>query len=139
MSQISEFGERTQASFAEIGANVDDTKTKVDALVALVATLQNSPGAITPADQATLDQIEEKAKEISVRVKALDDATAPLPPALVPPKPVVPGPVTAENQPVPSADHPATMSDPVSNAMKGNAELAARNKTNSPVKSSNPK
>jgi len=76
MSAISDFGDRVQASFNDIGAGVDETKTKVDALVALIQQLQNSPGQITPADQATLDKIEASAKDISARVKILDDATA---------------------------------------------------------------
>jgi hypothetical protein len=76
MSQLSDFGDRVQASFDAISAAVDETKTKVDAIIALITTLQNSPGQITPADQATLDKIEASAKDLAAKVKVLDDATA---------------------------------------------------------------
>jgi cell division septum initiation protein DivIVA len=58
---------------AEVNVELDRVQTGLDAVQALVAKLQATPGAITPEDQALLDQIEAKVNAIAA------DAETPLP------------------------------------------------------------
>lgn len=60
---------------AKVGPKLDRIQTGLDAVQALVEQLQNSPGAITPEDQALLDQIETKVDAI-----ASDADSVPAPP-----------------------------------------------------------
>ena len=53
------------AALQTIGTAVGTIATGVAALQALITTLQNSAGQITPADQATLDQIEAAAAQLA--------------------------------------------------------------------------
>ena len=75
MSAIKEFSEKVTTAFDEIGASVDGVAADVTALKAKIDELQNSPGSITPEDQALLDQIQAKATDVANKVKSLDDAT----------------------------------------------------------------
>src|SRR6185369_2630937 len=75
MSAISDFGDKVNAKFDELGTAVDGIATDVDFLKAEIKKLQDSPGQITPADQAILDGIQTRADALSAKVKALDAAT----------------------------------------------------------------
>lgn len=77
MSAISDFSDRVKESFTTIGQSVDGITSDFAQLKALIEKLQNSPGSITPEDQATLDQAETQIKGIADKLKALDEATAP--------------------------------------------------------------
>ena len=91
MSAISDYADKVTASFTDIGASVDGLVSSVAGVASDVASLkatidqlQNSPGQITPADQALLDKTQAQAQAISDRIKSvatdlktLDDATAP--------------------------------------------------------------
>jgi len=46
-------------------------------LKALIETLQNTPGSITPEDQAILDQMEALTVTLADRLTALDAETVP--------------------------------------------------------------
>lgn len=88
MSAISEFKDKVESAFTEIGASVDEIVASqaqqteslngvtgdVAQLKALIEKLQNSPGGITPEDQATLDQLESTIKALQPKVKAVADA-----------------------------------------------------------------
>lgn len=81
MSAIKDFSDKVTAAFNDIGSNVDDLNaavtgiaSDVTALKAKIDQLQNSPGAISPEDQALLDQISAQATALSDKVKTVDDA-----------------------------------------------------------------
>lgn len=90
MSAISEFSERVEAKFTEIGASVDAAVASVGGVTAdvtslkeIIRQLQENPGPITPADQALLDRAEgivnglaTKTTGVADALKALDDSTA---------------------------------------------------------------
>lgn len=79
MSAISDYAARVQASFDRISTGIDGLAGDIASLKALVDQLQNSPGAIDPADQALLDQIEAMASGLGDRITALDAETPPVP------------------------------------------------------------
>jgi hypothetical protein len=67
----------------------DQQDTAVDGLTAdvkflndTIATLQNSPGTLTPADQASLDALQARGKTIADKLSALDALTNPTPPTV---------------------------------------------------------
>lgn len=89
MSAITDYADRVNTAFDNIGSSVDGLVTSVNGITGdvaglkdLITKLQNSPGQITPEDQATLDATEAKANALVAKVqgvaaslKALDDAT----------------------------------------------------------------
>lgn len=77
MSAISDFAANVKDSFTELATAVDGVVSDVNQLKAKIDQLQNSPGQITPEDQATLDAIQAQAKSLADKVKSLDEATAP--------------------------------------------------------------
>lgn len=80
MSAISDYSVAVKAILDQISKAVDDLVAEIAALAAKIDQLQNSPGAITPSDQALLDGIQAQATSISTKITALDAATAqPLP------------------------------------------------------------
>ena len=81
------------AALNTIGTTIGTIATGVAALQALITTLQNSPGAITPADQATLDSMETAAATLATQANTAAAALAAIntaAPGTVPPPP--PGP-----------------------------------------------
>lgn len=85
MSTVSDFSDRVEARFDEIGTSVDGLVTSLGGVSADVASLkqqiidlQNSPGAITPEDQARLDKIEATATALSSKTAAASSALAAL-------------------------------------------------------------
>lgn len=76
MSKISEFSDRVNTKFNEIGTAVDGIVDDVAFLKEKIEELQNNPGPISPEDQATLDALEARVGTTSERVAALDAATA---------------------------------------------------------------
>lgn len=83
MATIQEFATTVQQSFTRISTAVDGVVADVDALKAKIDELQNSPGQITPADQALLDSIQQQAGAVADKLEALDAATE-TPPAPTP-------------------------------------------------------
>lgn len=77
MSAISDYAASVKSSFDELSTAVDGVSADVAQLKATIDKLQNSPGTISPEDQATLDSLQAQAKTLADKVKALDDATAP--------------------------------------------------------------
>lgn len=73
------------AAFAQAMATFNDAQDQaitglqgdIDNLNKQIAILQNSPGQITPADQATLDAIQARGKVIADKLAALDALTPP--------------------------------------------------------------
>lgn len=83
MATIQEFATTVQQSFTRISTAVDGVVADVDALKAKIDELQNSPGQITPEDQALLDAIQNQAGAVADKLEALDAATE-TPPAPTP-------------------------------------------------------
>jgi hypothetical protein len=83
MSAISDFGDRVNAKFDEIGTKVDGVVADVAFLKEEIRKLQENPGPITPADQSILDGVEARLVGLTTRVAELDAATEqpPVPPA----------------------------------------------------------
>jgi len=64
---------------------INNIATGVAALDALITTLQNSPGDITPADQATLDAIQAQTTQIQAQLTAINTTPPGTPVPVVPP------------------------------------------------------
>lgn len=93
MSVISDFVAKQAAFNSRQGAAVDSIVSSVagisadiDLLNEKITELQNSPGGITPEDQALLDQLQAQGEEVATKVEAASTALANLD-ALTPPKP----------------------------------------------------
>lgn len=82
MSAISDFATKQNAFNDRIDAAVTGLSGDVTALKAEILKLQNSPGTITPEDQASLDAIQARSEAIATKLEALDaeTANAPTPP-----------------------------------------------------------
>lgn len=81
MSKISEFSDRQKAFHERQDAAIEGLRADVLALNEKITELQNSPGVITPEDQAMLDALEARGQEISAKLEALDAQTPPKSPA----------------------------------------------------------
>lgn len=80
MSAISDYAAKVDTAFAEIGTNVETLQGSIEnvskdvaGLKALIDKLQNSPGSITPEDQATLDKAQAAADALAAKVKAVTE------------------------------------------------------------------
>ena len=82
-TDIKTFAAAVKASFDKIGTAVDGLTQDIKTLNDKITQLQNSPGTITPEDQALLDEVQAQAGSIADKVAALDDQTA-APPAPTP-------------------------------------------------------
>jgi len=82
------FNDRQSAAIESIATSVTGLTGDVKSLNDKITELQNSPGTITPEDQALLDDLQAqgeaaatKAEGVAAAVKALDDQTPPVVPA----------------------------------------------------------
>ena len=80
MSVISEFATKQTAFNERQSTAIDGLSTDVKALQEKIEELQNSPGEITPEDQALLDDLTTRAEGITAKLEALDNLTPPVPP-----------------------------------------------------------
>lgn len=94
MSAVSDFVQKQKAFNDRQSAAIDTVATAtaglagdIEALNKKIEELQNSPGDITPEDQALLDELTTlgeglaaKAEAAAAAAKALDDANPPTPP-----------------------------------------------------------
>lgn len=90
MSAISDFAARQNAFNDRQAAAIDGVIGDVAFLVETIEKLQNTPGAITPEDQALLDALDARASTIADKLEALDAQTPPKPPVEPPPGPTEP-------------------------------------------------
>lgn len=81
MSAISDFKAKQDAFNDRIDAAVTGLSGDVTALKDEIIKLQNSPGTITPEDQASLDAIQARSEAIATKLEALDALTPPAPPS----------------------------------------------------------
>lgn len=77
MSAISDYAAKVKQSFTAISAGLDGITGDLVTLNDKITALQNSPGQVTPEDQALLNEVQTLASGLADRVKALDDQTAP--------------------------------------------------------------
>lgn len=81
MSAISDFATKQNAFNARLDTAIAGVTSDVAALNAKIEELQNTPGAITPEDQALLDEIETRSDAITTKMEALDALTPPAVPS----------------------------------------------------------
>lgn len=79
MSVITDFTAKVQAVFDKVSGDLDSISTDIKALNDKITALQNSPGTLSPADQAALDAIQTNAQALQAKADAA--VPAPLPPA----------------------------------------------------------
>lgn len=80
MSAISEFAAKQNAFNDRVDKAVTGLTEDVQALNDKITELQNTPGVITPEDQALLDAIQARSEGIAAKLEALDSMTPPKPP-----------------------------------------------------------
>ncbi len=80
MSAISDFAAKQKAFNDRQDTAVSGLTADVEALNKKIEELQNSPGAITPEDQALLNDLETRGDAITAKLEALDALTPPVPP-----------------------------------------------------------
>ena len=75
MQAIDDYAKAVNAAYDALGTAVDGVATDVQFLKDEIAKLQNSPGTLSAADQATLDGLQARANTLTTKVQALDAAT----------------------------------------------------------------
>lgn len=75
MEAIQSFATRVNAKLDEVNAGVDDIALDIAWLKSEIEKLQNSPGTLTPEDQATLDGIEARLGGTATKATELAAAT----------------------------------------------------------------
>lgn len=74
---IAEFAERKNLFNERLDGAIEGLTEDIQALNAKILELQNSPGNITPQDQALLDAIQTRSEGITTKLEALDALTPP--------------------------------------------------------------
>lgn len=80
MSAISDYATAQTEHNARMDAALTGLSGDITALNAKITELQNSPGAITPADQLLLDDLQAQAEALATRIEAADALTPPVAP-----------------------------------------------------------
>jgi outer membrane murein-binding lipoprotein Lpp len=80
MSAISDFATKQNAFNDRVDTAIAGLTTDVQTLTDKINALQNTPGQITPEDQALLDTIQSRTATIATKLEALDALTPPAPP-----------------------------------------------------------
>ena len=81
MSQITDWAAQEEADLSAISTTLDNVVSGIAALDALITAFQNSPGTLTPQDQAALDAIQASAHALVTKASAISTAP-PVPPAV---------------------------------------------------------
>lgn len=82
MSALSDFLAHQKAYNDQMNAYVSAILNDVNHLNDVIKQLQESPGAVSPEDQAAIDELQKQGQSLLDRMKALDDMTPPpVPPA----------------------------------------------------------
>ncbi len=80
MSAISKFAEAQRVYNEKMDMAVKGLQGDIKFLNDEISKFQNSPGEVSAEDQASLDLLEARARDISSNLDALDSITPPLPP-----------------------------------------------------------
>lgn len=81
MSAISEFAVRQNQFNDRIDNAVTSIQGDVKFLSDKITEMQNSPGPISPEDQASLDALQARSAALADKIEALDALTPPAPPS----------------------------------------------------------
>ncbi len=87
MATVQDFINAEGPVLASLGTALTALSTGVKALDDLITQLQNSPGTLSPADQAALDQIQATSQALVAQANAISTAA---PGTAVPPPPPLP-------------------------------------------------
>ena len=79
MSQVSDFAAKVQTAFDKVNADLDVITAGIAALDAAIVAFQNSPGTLSAADQAALDDIQAKSAALVAKADAVN-VVPPVPP-----------------------------------------------------------
>lgn len=79
MSAITDFATANQASLDAISASLDGITAGITALDTLITNLQNSPGTLSPSDQAALDAIQASSASLVAKAAAISVTPPPTP------------------------------------------------------------
>ncbi len=71
MSKITDWAAQEQADLSAISNTLDTVVTGITALDALITAFQNSPGTLSPEDQAALDGIQTASKALVAKASAI--------------------------------------------------------------------
>lgn len=77
MSAISDYATKVKTDFATIRTELGVLATKLQTLDDKIDQLQNTPGPISPADQALLDEAQTLSSGLAADVTALAERTEP--------------------------------------------------------------
>ena len=77
MTALSDFITAQTAFNAQMDTAIADITTEMTTLNATITTLQNSAGALSPADQASLDTLSTHAQSVVAKLAALDTLNPP--------------------------------------------------------------
>lgn len=80
MQAIDDFAAAVQANFDKLSGDLDTITTGIAALDKMIQDLQNGPGTLGPADQATLDKIAAASAALAAKADAVN-VNPPTPPA----------------------------------------------------------
>lgn len=81
MTAISDFAAKQNEFNTRIGSAIDGIVGDIKSLNDKITELQNSSGAVTPEDQALIDDLQAQGQALADRAEALDAQTPPAPPA----------------------------------------------------------
>ncbi len=81
MTALSDYADKVTAFVADISGDLDSISTQITALQATITTLNNSAGAVTPADQASIDQALAQLTTLAAKADSAAGKTPPPPPA----------------------------------------------------------
>ena len=71
MSQITDWAAKEQADLDAISATLDGVVSGIAALDAMIQAFQNSPGTLSPSDQAALDAISSASTTLKDKAAAI--------------------------------------------------------------------
>ena len=81
MSKITDQAAAEKADLDAISAKLDAVTAGIAALDKLITDFQNSPGTLSPADQAAVDAIQKAVADLRTKAEAVD-TTPPAPPTV---------------------------------------------------------
>lgn len=84
MSAVSDFVAQQTAFNNDIAADLTSIQASITALNNQITVLQNSPGALSPADQQALNDLETSGKALQAQADAVAGKTPPAPPVVTP-------------------------------------------------------
>ncbi len=84
MGAIKDFADKMKLHNDAVDAAVTGLTADIQALNDKITQLQNSQGAVTPEDQALLDELEARGAALTGKIQALDALTPPTQPPVPP-------------------------------------------------------